>query len=681
MNKLFEPISKHLSLDKTKEAALKRLGVETVIDLLLYKPISYKQKRLYPDLKTLAHGDEVIIKVEVKEIEYPARKTSPTKIFVSNETGAVTLTFFKFHSYLKSYYKIGNKLTLAGKVEFFDYRAQISHPEVIFDSALPKSRDDVFIEPRYGLTYAITNSQVRNYIAKALPLAKDIPEWLPDELLKEYNLPSFYGALCEIHGVDAPRDDALATANLRLKIDEAISNQLGFKYIKEQTIAQKGKSFKNNNELKQRVINRLGFELTQDQQDVIAEIELDQLNEMQMLRMVQGDVGCGKTIVAILTALNVIGAGYQAAIMVPTEVLATQHYNSALQLLSEIGLNVQLLTGKILGKNRKEVLDSIESGEANFIVGTHALFQENVKFKNLGYIIVDEQHRFGVNQRMELIAKGEHPDVLIMSATPIPRSLSLTMFGDLAISKIQTMPKSRKPVSTLVAPINKLEDVYKSVSSKIEKDEKVFWICPLIENTEEKNQFEYIDVETRFQELKLRFGDKVGFLHGQIKPDEKNNIIGSLRDGAINILVATTVIEVGIDIPDATLIVIENSEKFGLAQLHQLRGRVGRGSLESMCLMLYGKFTSKIAFERMKIMKESHDGFYIAEQDLKLRGEGDLLGEKQSGEQNFKFLDISQDSNIITTCHNIAKRLTIDDSKKLQLMIYNKNVTTKVIVA
>ncbi len=662
-NKILLPIENILTIDKTKLSALKRLKIERVVDLLLYKPSYYQKRLIYPSLSKLAHGNHVVIKGKVSEVLYPKAKSGPTKISIFNDSGSIVLVFFKLHKYLQSIFKIGAEVTVSGKVEFYDFRPQINHPEILYDKDLITEN-----EPIYPLTYGITNSQIRKYIIKAIRYCGEINEWLPNGLISEYGLPSFMQAVRKIHA--EPADVSLQKSLLRLKIDEALSNQIGFRYIKEEARGSKGRIFSINEKIKNSVISALSFDLTEDQEKVLKEIEQDQASNSQMLRMLQGDVGCGKTIVAMLSAINAITSGAQVALMAPTEVLAEQHYNFASKIFEPYGIRVGLLTGKMPSKKKNEMLEAIKSGRIDLLLGTHSLFQEKVQFKDLGYVIVDEQHRFGVEQRMELVSKGSHPDILIMSATPIPRSLSLTMFGDLALSIIKTMPKTRKEVKTIISSISKIEDVCKAAQNVISRSEKIFWICPLIEVGEE-GKSNFIDVETRFNYLSNIFGNQVEFLHGGIGGEDKSKILNKLKVGEIKILVATTVIEVGIDIPDATLIVIENAEKFGLAQLHQLRGRVGRGDKESTCILLYGKQVSAVAFERFKIMKESRDGFFIAEKDLLLRGEGELLGSRQSGEQNFKFLDLSTDGSIISRCNNIASGILINKDRLLQMMIYN----------
>lgn len=682
---IFDEIDKHLKLDKPKVEGLARLGIYRVIDLLIYTPYDYKELKIFPDLTKLHHEEEVIIKVTVKEIKYPQKRSSPTKIYCANHTGGITVTYFNMHSYLKTIYRIGNVLTISGKVEFYDNFPQISHPDIIYDANLISSK-----EPKYALTYGLLNNQLRSYISKLLPLAEKTQEWLPKEIIDHYELPSFYEALKSIHSISNSNNSTKNSSTksfLRLKIDEAFSNQLGFKFIQEKCIKEKDRIFPKDLELQSRILKKFPYSLTQGQLNAIKEIESDQIKNDQMLRMVQGDVGCGKTIVAFLASLNVLKSGGQVALMAPTEVLASQHFEFVSKYLDNTGYQTCLLSSKTKPKEREKLFASIKNGEIHYIVGTHSLLNEKLEFKDLAFVIVDEQHKFGVNQRIELVSKGNNPDVLIMSATPIPRTLSLTYFGDLSMTKITEMPSNRKKINTVVSSTTKLPDVFHLVSNKIKNNEKIYWICPLIsqaDNNEQENKANkdqiYIDVAQRYEYLQGLFGDKVGELHGALKQEKKHSIIEEFRNGEISILVSTTVVEVGVDVPDATLIVIENAEKFGLAQLHQLRGRVGRGSLDSSCILLYGKYTSKIAFERLKIMKESSDGFYIAEKDLLLRGEGELLGEKQSGAQNFRFVDLAADYEIIKACNKAVSNLTINQDLIQVISIFNKNIIDKKVV-
>lgn len=668
-DKLFSNIESLLNLDKTKIAALNRLKIFTGIDLLLFAPFRYKKSKIFPTLDSIKHSEEVYLRLQIDSVVKPAIKSRPTEVYASNESGNIKIIFFRFHGFLDKIIKPQKIFTFQGKAEVYNSTLQITHPEIIYDAKLITE-----IEPVYHLTYAITNNQLRNYIHKLSILISDLKIGFDDFLIK-HNMPTISDSFRALHSIK-PVNTSIDNAVKSLKYFEAYSNQLGFKHLKNITNKNIGRQFVVNKIEQDKIVKNLGFSLTNGQKMALSEIQEDQKQAIQMLRMLQGDVGCGKTLVAILSSLNVLSSGGQVAIMAPTEVLAQQHYNSICKILDSLDYKISILTSKIKGKQRNQILRDLENGDINLIVGTHSLIQEKVKFKDLSYVVVDEQHKFGVNQRMNLTSKGNLPDILVMSATPIPRTLSLSMFGDLSMSLITTMPKQRKPIKTYVMPISKTNDVISSLSRIIEKNQKIYWICPLIEKNEEDLEKEeiYIDVETRYQFLTKIYGDKVGFLHGNLSSDDKEKIINSLRDGEINILVSTTVIEVGIDISDASLIIIENAEKFGLAQLHQLRGRVGRGEIESTCILIYGKRTSKIAFERLKIMRESNDGFYISEEDLKLRGEGELLGEKQSGTQNFIFLDLLLDSEIIYECYNLAKDKIITQDEIRVISTFNQSI-------
>ncbi|MDX1916763.1 MAG: ATP-dependent DNA helicase RecG, partial [Rickettsiaceae bacterium] len=547
---------------------------------------------------------------------------------------------------------------------------QINHPEIILDQALYTD-----LEPKYSLTYGITNTILRSYINKLLPLSMNIPEWLPVEILQKYNLPSFYNALQELHqGGDKLR---LSKSILRLKFDEAFSSQMGLKILRNKNQKLKNRTFAKNLPLQERVMLKFGYNLTEGQKDALKDIEQDQLSQTQMIRMLQGDVGCGKTIVGLLAACNVIAAKSQVVFMAPTEVLAIQHFKFICKMLETEETEVRLITSKTTTKERNILFAEIASGKVDCVIGTHAVLNEELIFKDLRFIVIDEQHKFGVLQRIAISEKGNNPDILLMSATPIPRSLSMIYFGDLAMSKISQVPNNRKKILTFVTSISKMPDIIKAISNRISINQKIYWICPLIEakeseESDNKNDYEIIDVQKRYEYLHDIFGEKVTYLHGGIKQEKKNEIIENFRSGICPVLISTTVVEVGIDVPDATLIIIENAERFGLAQLHQLRGRVGRSDLESICILLKGSCISSVARTRLSIMKESLDGFFIAEKDLALRGEGEFFGEKQSGEQNFRFLDLAEDAYILEEISKVMNKIKIDSPAELAVSLFSK---------
>ena len=668
---LLLPLEKNLPLKLSALKALERLEIHSTMDLLLYKPISYSRRILSPNLSKLKHSEEILTRVKINEVLTPSKPSSPMKVHCSNESGSITLVFFKRNPFINNLLKVGNYINCAGKVEFYEYYPQISHPEIIFDKLLHTDFD-----PKYGLTYGITNNMLRNFIGKIIQLASNIPEWMPIEILRDHRLPSFQAALKELH--QGGEETFLANAIKRLKFDEALANQIGFKMLRTQNQKLKPESFSKNLELQQKIMKKFGHNLTQSQKEALSSIEQDQASSNQMIRMIQGDVGCGKTIVALLASCNVIKSDRQVVFLVPTEVLAFQHYSFISKMLDSSGINVAILTSKTSAKERSTIFNQISTGETHFIIGTHALLNEELIFKNLSFIVIDEQHKFGVKQRMMIASKGNNPDILLMSATPIPRSLSMAYFGDLAISKITEMPSNRKKIQTLVTSLSKIDDIIRSIHNKIASGQKIYWVCPLIENKVEElenttdNNYKIIDILQRYEHLSGIFGDKVAYLHGGMKLEQKNNIIDSFRNGTSPLLISTTVVEVGIDVPDATLMIIENAERFGLAQLHQLRGRVGRGAIESCCILLKGSYTSAIARMRLSIMKESSDGFFIAEKDLTLRGEGEFFGEKQSGGQNFRFLDLATDADIIEEVSKSIEHLKIDESAEFVVRVFNR---------
>lgn len=460
------------------------------------------------------------------------------------------------------------------------------------------------------------------------------------------------------HPVAGSWDDTESITK-QLAAKELIANQISLFKARTRIAGKHGNIYPKAEQIQTNILNSLGFELTSYQQQVIEEIERDQASGIEMMRLLQGDVGSGKTLVALLTMTNVAAAGFQTTLMVPTDLLANQHYEFFVRALKNTGIKIGLLTGKILGLARKNIMMQLGNGQIDILIGTHALFQEKVNFKKLGYIVIDEQHRFGVQQRLDLISKGINPDILVMTATPIPRSLALTIFGDMTISKLQGKPKNRLPIATNTIPINKIEHIIEAINKKLIAGELIYWICPLIEQDDKEKSEEdslLMDVMNRFNSIENIYAGCSGIIHGKMKNEQKDAVMKQFKDGEIKILVATTVIEVGIDVPEATLIIIENAERFGLAQLHQLRGRVGRGSLQSYCILLYNpKRLGKVGRGRFEIMKQTNDGFYIAEQDLKLRGSGEILGIKQSGEMDFFFADLARDYDLLLKANKCAE--------------------------
>ncbi len=671
LEKITQRIDSALSLKNEVSIALARLGIHIVADLLLYRPLNYSIRVISPNLSSLKHGDQILTRVKVEEVVLPKKSQGPIRIFCVNSTGSITLIFFRKNRFILNLLKPGNYVNCSGKVEIYEYLPQISHPEIILDKALHTS-----FEPTYPLTYGIINNQIRLYISKLIHITALLPEWMPLQLINDFHLQSFHYAITELH--KGGSSEALSDAINRLKFDEAFANQMGFKIMRSKNIKNKARVYSLDKDLQKRILERFGHTLTESQKTTIKEIELDQSSPYQMIRMIQGDVGCGKTIVSLLTSVNVLQSGGQVALIAPTEVLAHQHFNFISTMLSYENYKIAILTSKTPTKTKNQIFADIESGNVQYIIGTHALFNPDLHFKDLSFVIIDEQHKFGVQQRMTIASKGNNPDILLMSATPIPRTLSMAYFGDLSMSCITDIPSNRKKTQTVVSSLSKLQDIIRAIELKISRNEQIYWICPLIEakDTQEPSQ-EIIDVQTRYEYLYDIFGSKVSYLYGSMTQDKKNEVIEQFRSGLAPILISTTVVEVGVDVPDATLIVIENAERFGLAQLHQLRGRVGRGYIESCCILLRGTRISQVASNRLNIMKQSHDGFFIAEKDLALRGEGEFFGEKQSGEQNFRFLDISSDAYIIESVRKIVQKIEIEESHKIAMRIFNKLMPDK----
>lgn len=679
----FQPVKSIISIKETAEKALKRLGILNVRDLVFYKPYSYNISDTSSNLSALR--DNLLIQAEVTIVEILQSRSgrTPTKIYVANDTGGLTLVFFnKIPPFIFTKLKVGGKYTIYGKAQYFDGGFQITHPEFIFKKSLSAP-----VEPVYHLTYGLINKQLYDYILTAIR-ALEVAINARNSFSKVEQELSCYvtdlvNEIKKLHLVSHVPNPLLIEQTMdsvvsKLTEKELFANQVSLVKLKRKEQEVLGRSFNITNEVKDKVFSNLGFELTKCQQEAIKQIEQDQASNIQMMRLLQGDVGSGKTIVALLTMLNVVSSGAQAVLMVPTDLLSLQHYQFFIKALTGTVVNVELLTGKTSIKTRRVIKENLENGTIDILIGTHALFQEGVIFKDLGYVIIDEQHRFGVQQRLELIAKATHPDVLVMTATPIPRSLTLTMFGDMSVSQVKDKPKNRLPIVTTMTSNNKRQQVALSLKKMIDREQKIYWVCPLIDQNDktlgQEEASVYSDIIARHEELERLYPQQVAILHGKMKSACKEEVMQKFKNGVIKILVATTVIEVGIDVPDATLIIVENAEKFGLAQLHQLRGRVGRGDLQSYCILMYNpKGFSATARNRLEIMRQSNDGFYIAEQDLLLRGGGEILGTKQSGEPEFFFADLGRDLNILLRANKLAQSISFSEFTEFQTRLFARD--------
>lgn len=640
--------------DKMYEALL-RLDCDTLINLLFHFPSKIIFRDICDDLSKLQNNAECIIRLKFVSVENVGRG-KVKRVVCTKDGDVVELLYFNyFPHYIFSRKKEGDDIVVSGTAKRHPKNGvQFMHPQ-IYNQESEIERISVV----YPLTYAINSAVIHKLITLVLKEIKrfDIPEWIGGDSISRHSWSSFFSSLDHIHNPKNYNDiDPSCMYRRRLAFDELLASQLAVNIARTSRTKDLGHSCKFSSEMKDKLLDKIGFTLTKGQIAALNDIEKDQSSSNRMVRLVQGDVGSGKTLVALCAMINVIEGSHQAALMAPTDILANQHYEWISGVTEDLGINVELLTGKITGKKRKEILAKLESGEVDILVGTHAIFQSNVVFKDLKLAIIDEQHRFGVKQRMALMDKGDLCDVLVMSATPIPRTLSLTMYGDMDVSIIPDKPEGRMPINTYSLQNAKVEKIISMIRKKLESQEKVYWICPLIDGDPEG---ENAAVENRFEYLKKIFGNKVGLLHGKLKQELKEEIMSKFAFGDVDILVSTTVVEVGVNVPEATLLVIESPDKFGLAQLHQLRGRVGRGSKQSECILLYlPENLTTTSVKKIKIMKESNDGFYIAEQDLELRGGGSILGSKQSGIPDFRIADL-----------DFHKDLLLESNKEAKLML------------
>ncbi len=640
-------------------ALLEKLGIEKTVDLLWHLPYAVHVRHRATSVRSLKNGEINTIKIRVVEHISPKSNRHPYQVLCKDkEENELTLVFFKaYPDFIRKNLPEGSERLISGKTELFNGCWQMSHPDYI---VMPENdRQIPDIEPVYGLTAGISNKFICRLIGHALAAMQPLPEWLEPNHQKALNLPSFAEALQQVHH---PRGscDLLPTsaARMRLAYDELLANQLSLALVRKKVKKQAGRQIAGNGLLRQTILEQLPFSLTDAQAKVLSEIYRDQASESRMLRLLQGDVGSGKTIVALLTMLNAVECGAQAAIMAPTEILAKQHFDTIAPLLEKIGLNAALLTGRLKGKARTKLLEELKDGKINILIGTHALFVEDVAFADLACVVIDEQHRFGVHQRLNLSDKGNRADILVMTATPIPRTLILTAFGDMEYSKIDQLPAGRKPVDTRVMPLGKIDDIIPAVKRKTEKDERIYWVCPLVEESE---KIDIAAAEKRFEILQKTFGDQVGLVHGKMKEKEKELVMERFKSGEIKLLVATTVIEVGVNVPEATVMIIEHAERFGLAQLHQLRGRVKRGNKPASCILLYGYPLGETSRARLNIMRDTEDGFLIAEEDLKLRGGGEILGTRQSGVEQFLLAEMPEHQNLLITANKDAQMIVATD--------------------
>ena len=610
-----------------------------VIDLLLHLPSGTIDRRARPKLREVQAGQVVTVAVTVEEHRPPPphRARAPYRILASDDTGDITLTFFNARKdYLEKLLPVGETRYVSGTAEFYDGMLQMVHPDRVVDE---KGLADLpLVEPVYPLTEGLALGNVRRTMDGALTRLPALPEWQDAAWISRERFPAFGDALRHLHRPAEPHDilpESLAWT--RLAYDELLAGQLALALVRAHMRRQAGRGSASEGRLRARILKALPYALTHSQQRAVNDIINDLALPQRMLRLLQGDVGSGKTVVALVAAAAVVEAGRQAAFMAPTELLARQHLNTIAPLAEAAGIRVAILTGRERGRERKEILDRLTLGDIDLLIGTHALFQEDVAFRDLALAVVDEQHRFGVHQRLALTQKGDAVDVLVLTATPIPRTLVLTYFGDMDVSELREKPAGRQPIDTRTMPLLRIEEVEDAVGRALQAGQRAYWVCPLVEESE---KIDLAAAEARYEELRKRFGKSVDLVHGRMKGTDKDAAMERFSSGKTQLLVATTVIEVGVDVPEATIMVIEHAERFGLAQLHQLRGRIGRGSGHSTCLLIYKAPLGETAKARLAILRETEDGFRIAEEDLHLRGEGDLLGTRQSGVPGFQIARI-----------------------------------------
>lgn len=629
-------------------------------DLLFTLPHTIIDRRNRPGIARAAQGAIVTLELRVDRHQPPPRgnKSVPYRVYAHDDTGEIALTFFHAHAaYLEKSLPEGEHVVVSGRMEWFNGRPSMVHPDHIARAddteALP------LVEPVYPLTAGLSAKVLRRAIAGALEKLPELPEWLDAEIMRRQTFPAFGEALQRIHNPADPIDISPENpAWRRLGYDEFLAGQIALALVRARVRRAAGRPLTGDGRIVDRLSAALPYSLTGSQQFALAEIFADLAKPERMLRLLQGDVGSGKTVVALLAMARAVEAGGQAALMAPTEILARQHLATIAPLAQRVGLSIAILTGREKGRERADILSGLEDGSINLVVGTHALFQETVRFRNLALAVVDEQHRFGVHQRLAITAKGDAPDMLVMTATPIPRTLVLTAFGDMDVSRLTEKPAGRQPIRTVTLPFERLGDLIRRVKDAVADGQKIYWICPLVEESEE---IKLMSAEDRFAQLKPIFGDQLGLVHGRMKGPAKDEAMRAFKAGETRVLVATTVIEVGVDVPDATIMVIEHAERFGLAQLHQLRGRVGRGSKPSSCVLLYKDPLGETATRRLSVMRESEDGFLIAEEDLKLRGEGEVLGTRQSGTPGFQVARIEFHADMLETARDDARLLLARD--------------------
>ncbi len=647
---LLKDISSLKNIGKKTSIILRKKNIINIFDLLWRLPQSFTDRSKIINIKDLHIGNISTIEVVPIKYNFPRMRNLPNKVSCKDETGDIDCIFFNsYEGYIRKILPLNEKITISGKINYYKKKYQITNPTYVSKDKNIISK----VHSKYSLTEGINEKKYNFIINQILENLPNLNEWLEPHITSLFGNIRWKDSIKELHNY---KNIGKYNSNFykRLVFDEILSSLLVFSEIKNSIKKVKKNKKIFFNKFTKKTINNFGFNLTNDQKKVLNDINFDLSSKSKMFRILQGDVGSGKTIVAFLSALNVVESGYQVAIMAPTEILARQHYNLAKKIIPK-NINIDLITSKTENIEKKKILLNLKNSKIKIIFGTHSLFQKKTFFNKLGYIIIDEQHKFGVKQRKALSDKGGvNCDILLMSATPIPRTLTMTMYGDMDLSIIKEKPLNRKEVLTFSKPDEKIKEVISFVKNEIKNGNQIFWVCPLIE---ESKKIDHKSAMTTYNSLKKIFYNKVGIIHSKIDQNKKEIILKNFLNKKFDILVSTTIIEVGIDFPNANIIIIENSNKFGLSQLHQLRGRIGRGSTQGKCILMFKKNLSQNAKKRIKILKSSNDGFKISEEDMKLRGYGDVLGFKQSGEKKYNLADPILHEDLFKIAENEVKRI------------------------
>lgn len=650
---------------------LSRLGLNRVIDLIWHLPVKVDHYPLYPTIAATPYGKPVAFVAEIGN-HLASSSRAPYKVNVFDDTDQVDLLFFNaVKPYLLKRLPPGEKRIITGTVEIYLGKKQLTHPDKVAPLSLLSNWQEY--EPVYPLTLGLPNFQLMNTVKKTLKRFPKLNDWIPESERSTQGWPQINEAIQKVHTPQSESETFVEhPIRKRLAYDELLADQLTQGLLRKHQKRQESPLMHSTGQFRVPVLKAFPYSLTEGQTRVLQEIDKDLASDERMVRLLQGDVGSGKTIVGLMTMLSAVENSYQAAFLAPTEILARQQFETISKLTENTDLKVALLLGN--QKGRKTLLGEIQKGEIDIAVGTHALIQDDVTFSKLGLVVIDEQHRFGVEQRLKLSRKGRSPHILVMTATPIPRTLMLTTYGDLDVSRLSEKPKGRQEIDTRIIPSKRLEEVVAGLKRVIDQGGQAYWVCPLVEESE---VMDLSAATERFQHLQTLCGDAVGLIHGKMKSQDKDQIMEKFRQGEIKILVATTVIEVGVDVPNANVMIIEHAERFGLAQLHQLRGRVGRGDQASSCLLIYSYPISEIGRQRLEIMRDSNDGFRIAEEDLRLRGGGDLLGLKQSGLPSYRIADPFFNGDLLDLAHKKSQEilekdpnLKTEEGTRLRTLLY-----------